>query len=78
MPRGFGRGYGRFNGGYRRYGFFQFGGVYGLMNLLFLIGILYFLVKLFIVAAPYAIGLVVLLILRAFLRPGPRTWFGPF
>ena len=77
MPRGFGRGYGRF-GGYRRYGFLPFGGVYGLIDLLFIIGILYFLVKLFIVAAPYALGLVVLLILRSFLRPRPGAWFGPF
>ena len=78
MPRGFGRGYGRFNGGYRRYGLFPFGGIYTLIDLLLLIGILYFLVKLFVAAAPYALGLIVLLILRAFLRPGPRGWFGPF
>jgi len=77
MPRGFGRGYGRFHGGYQR-GLFPFGGVYGLIDLLLLIGILYFLVKLFIAAAPYALGLAVLLILRAFLRPGPITRFGPF
>ncbi|WP_048147993.1 hypothetical protein [Palaeococcus ferrophilus] len=64
MPRGFGR-------GYRRYGLFPFRGVYGLIDLLFLIGILYFLVKLFIVAAPYAAGLLVLLLLREFLRPRP-------
>jgi len=77
MPRGFGRGYGRFHGGYRR-DLFPFGGVYGLIDLLLLVGILYFLVKLFIAAAPYALGLAVLLILRAFLRPGPITRFGPF
>ena len=78
MPRGFGRGYGRFNGGYRRYGFFPFGGVYGLIDLLFLIGILYFLIKLFLVALPYALGLLVLLMIREFVRPRPRIWFRSF
>ncbi|NJE76862.1 hypothetical protein [Thermococcus sp. ES12] len=77
MPRGMGRGYGRFGGG-TRYGFSPFGGAYGLIDLLFLIGILYFLVKLFIVAAPYALGLVALLILRSLLRPRFWGWGGPF
>ncbi len=63
MPRGMGRGYGR------SFGFFPFGGVYGIIDLLLLFGILYFLIKLFIAAAPYAIGLIVLLIFREVLRP---------
>ena len=75
MPRGFGRGYGRFNRGYERYGFSPFGGVYGLVDILFLIGILYFMVKLFIVAAPYALGLGLLLLLRAAIRPRPGRFF---
>ncbi|NJE53689.1 hypothetical protein [Thermococcus sp. 21S9] len=75
MPRGMGRGYGRRgNGG----AFYPFGGFYGILDLLILLGILYFLFKLFIVALPYALGLVVLLLLRSFLR-GNRFWFyGPF
>ncbi|NJE85858.1 hypothetical protein E3E23_08490 [Thermococcus sp. CX2] len=69
MPRGMGRGYGRgFGRGYYLGPF----GFYGLIDLLLLIGILYFLVKLFIAAAPYAVGLLVLLILREFMRP--RFW----
>ncbi len=71
MPRGMGRGYGR-----PRYGFYPFGSTYGLIDLLFLIGILYFLFKLFVVALPYALGLAALLVLRSFLRP--RPWWGPF
>jgi hypothetical protein len=70
MPRGMGRGYGR------RRGFYPFGGAYGIIDLLILIGILYFLIKLFLVALPYALGLLVLLLLREFLRP--RPWFRPF
>ncbi|AFL95980.1 hypothetical protein CL1_1784 [Thermococcus cleftensis] len=77
MPRGMGRGYGRFGGGIR-YRFSPFGGAYGLIDLLSLIGILYFLVKLFIVAAPYALGLVALLILRSLLRPRFPGWGRPF
>ncbi|ASJ13836.1 hypothetical protein [Thermococcus radiotolerans] len=73
MPRGMGRGYGRSG-----YGFYPFGGAYGLIDLLFLIGILYFLFKLFVVAFPYALGLVVLLILRSFLRPRFWGWGRPF
>lgn len=46
-------------------------GAHGLLDLLLLVGILYFLIKLLIAAAPYALGLMVLLILREFLR-GPR------
>lgn len=67
MPRGMGRGYGR-----SRYGFYPFGGAYGLIDLLLLLGILYFLLKLFVVALPYALGLVILLLLRSFL--GRRFW----
>ncbi|RLF77653.1 hypothetical protein [Palaeococcus sp. (in: euryarchaeotes)] len=48
-------------------------GAYGLLDLLLLIGIVYFLIKLFIAAAPYALGLIALLVLREFLR-GPRFW----
>ncbi|WP_461865180.1 hypothetical protein [Thermococcus sp.] len=59
MPRGYGR----------SFGFFPFGRVYGIIDLLLLLGILYFLIKLFIAAAPYAIGLIVLLILREVLHP---------
>lgn len=68
MPRGMGRGYGRSLWGFRR-----FGGFYGLVDLLFLVVILYILIKLFLIAAPYVIALVVLLLLREFLRP--RVWF---
>ncbi|ACJ16408.1 hypothetical protein, conserved [Thermococcus onnurineus NA1] len=75
MPRGAGRGYSRgFGRGYYRRSF----GFYGLIDLLFLIGILYFFVKLFIVAAPYAVGLIALLILREFLRPRLWGWRRPF
>jgi hypothetical protein len=42
MPRGMGRGYGRYNRGS------PFFGGYGLLDLLILIGILYFLFKLFL------------------------------
>ncbi|WP_297417457.1 hypothetical protein [Thermococcus sp.] len=78
MPRGFGRGYGRFNGSYRGYRAYPTGRVYSLLDILLLIGILYFLVKLFLVALPYALGLLVLLIVREFIRPRLGTWFGPF
>ena len=61
------RGYGR--GFYPSYGF------YGILDLILLIGILYFLIKLFLVALPYAIGLVVLLLLRELLRQGLRGRF---
>ncbi|ASJ11109.1 hypothetical protein A3L12_07260 [Thermococcus sp. P6] len=68
MPRGMGRGYGG------RY--WTPGGFYGLLDLLILIGILYFLVKLLLVALPYALGLIILLMLRSFLRgPGFRGFF---
>ena len=73
MPRGMGRSYGR--RGYRS----PFFGGYGLLDLLILIGILYFLFKLFLVALPYALGLALLLVLRSFLRMNPRLGFcGPF
>ncbi|NJE41875.1 hypothetical protein [Thermococcus sp. GR6] len=75
MPRGAGRGY---SGGFSRSYYRRSFGFYGLIDLLFLIGILYFLVKLFIVAAPYAVGLIALLILREFLRPRLRGWGRPF
>lgn len=75
MPRGgiWRGGYGR--GGYR-VGPHSLGGFYTLLDLLILIGILYFLIKLFLVALPYALGLTVLLVLRAFLRgPGFHRFF---
>ncbi len=72
MPRGMGRGYGRGRG------FYSLGGAYGIIELLILIGILYFLIKLFLVALPYALGLTMLLIIREFIRPRPGTWFRPF
>ncbi len=65
MPRWMSGGYGR---GHRR-----FGGFFGIIDLLLLIAILYILIKLFLVAAPYVIALVVLLLLRELLRP--RMWF---
>ncbi|WP_394355153.1 hypothetical protein [Thermococcus sp.] len=67
-----GRGYGRGRG------FYSLGGAYGIIELLILIGILYFLIKLFLVALPYALGLAMLLIIREFIRPRPGTWFRPF
>ena len=68
MPRGAGP-------GYRGRGFYYSrGGFYGLLDVLILLGILYFLFKLFIVALPYALGLAVLLILRSVLRRS----FNPF
>jgi len=69
MPRGMGRG--------GRYGYRSPLLGPGLLDLLILIGILYFLFKLFIVALPYALGLAVLLIIRSFLRGGYR-FCGPF
>ncbi|WP_457741845.1 hypothetical protein [Thermococcus sp.] len=71
MPREMRRGYGRSYYGRRFYPF----GFYGVLDLLILLGILYFLFKLFIVALPYALGLVVLLILRSFLRRNPGFGF---
>ena len=70
MPRGMGRGYGRG-------GFYPFRGVYWLIEILILLGILYFLLKLFLVALPYALGLLVLLLLWELIRARPRA-FGPF
>jgi len=68
MPRGMGRGYGGRD--------WTPGGVYGPLDLLILIGILYFLIKLLVVALPYALGLIILLMLRSFLRgPGFRGFF---
>jgi len=71
MPRGMGRGYRRRSnyGG----GFYPPGSFYGAFDLLIFVGILYFLFKLFVTALPYALGLVVLLLLRSFLRRG----YGP-
>jgi len=65
MPRGMGRGYGR-----EAYGgnFYPFRGFHGILDLLILLGIIYFLFKLFVVALPYALGLALLLLLRSFLR----------
>ncbi|WP_042681005.1 hypothetical protein [Thermococcus paralvinellae] len=67
MPRLMNRGYGR---GCRRsfWGFRRFGGFFGIIDLLVIIAILYVLIKLFLVASPYVITLVVLLLLREFLR----------
>ncbi|WP_457741298.1 hypothetical protein [Thermococcus sp.] len=76
MPRGMGRGYGR--RGYYDRGVYSYGGAYGLLNLLILIGIIYFLFKLFVVALPYALGLVILVALKAFLTPGQRPLLGIF
>ncbi|ASJ16826.1 hypothetical protein A3L04_06925 [Thermococcus chitonophagus] len=74
MPRGMGRGYGR--------GFFPyspFGGLYWLIDVILLVAMLCILFKLFLVAAPYVIALVVIMLIRSFLRPrpffGPRSWF---
>ncbi|GAB6135043.1 hypothetical protein [Thermococcus prieurii] len=76
MPRGMSRGYGR--RGYYGRTFYPFGGFYGILDLLILLGIIYFLFKLFIVALPYALGLVVLLLLRSFLRGNRFRFCGPF
>lgn len=70
MGRGMGRGYGRWRYGF--YPFSPFGSAYGIIDLLLLLGILYFLFKLFLVALPYALGLAILLLLRSFL--GRRFW----
>ncbi|MBO8174457.1 MAG: hypothetical protein H0Z18_04290 [Thermococcus sp.] len=64
ISRGYGRGYGRSFWGSRR-----FGGFFGIVDLLFLIAILYILIKLFLVAAPYVIALIVLLVLWEFFKP---------
>ncbi len=72
MARWMSGGYGR---GHRRsfWGFGRFGGFFGIVDFLFIVAILYVLIKLFLVAAPYVIPLVVLLLLRELLRP--RMWF---
>jgi len=62
MPRGMGPGYGR-----RGRGIYH-NGLYEGVDILILLGILYFLFKLLIVALPYAVGLIVLLFLRSFFR----------
>lgn len=56
-----------------RYGGSSFG-IYGLIDLLLLIGILYFLFRLFVVAFPYALALAALLLIRSFLRPHFWSW----
>ena len=76
MPRGMGRGYGR--GGYYGRRAYPFGGFYGILDLLILLGILYFIFKLFLVALPYALGLVVLLLIRSLLRNRSFGFCGPF
>ena len=76
MPRGIGRGYG--GRGYYGRTFYPFGSFYGILDLLILLGILYFLFKLFIVALPYALGLVMLLLLRSFLRGNRFRFCEPF
>ncbi|AEH24874.1 hypothetical protein [Pyrococcus yayanosii] len=74
MPRGMGRGYDR-SFGRRYYGYpVPFGGFYNLLDLLLLIGILYTLVKIFFVAAPYALALALLLTIRSFLRSRWTFW----
>jgi len=70
MPRGFGRNYGK-----RSLLGYWFGGVYGLLDILLLVGMLYFLAKLLLVALPYALGLLVIFIIRGFLRSRPRRLF---
>ncbi|NJE25104.1 hypothetical protein E3E22_00360 [Thermococcus sp. MV5] len=64
MPRGMGR-------GYRRQSFFNYclREPYYLIDMLLLIGIIYFFIRLLFVALPYALGFIVLLIIRGFLRP---------
>ncbi|MDV3104602.1 hypothetical protein [Thermococcus waiotapuensis] len=70
MP-GRGRGYGRaFMRNYPEYGFLLPGGLYGLINLVFLFLILYVLFKLLLVAAGYVIALAVLYLLWVALRHG--------
>ncbi|WP_010480311.1 hypothetical protein [Thermococcus zilligii] len=70
MP-GRGRGYGRaFMRNYPGYRFLLPGGLYGLINLVFLFLILYVLFKLLLVAAGYVIALAVLYLLWAALRRG--------
>ncbi|WP_048056054.1 hypothetical protein [Pyrococcus sp. ST04] len=75
MPRGMGRGYGR-----RFSPFYPFGGsLFWLLDILLLLAMLYILLKLFLVAAPYVIALIVIMIIRALIRPrGPRMWFPPY
>ncbi|WP_297501451.1 hypothetical protein [Thermococcus sp.] len=70
MPRGMGR-YGRGRG------FYPLSGVYWIIELLILLGILYFMVKLLLVALPYALGLLVLIIIWELIRP-PQRVFRPF
>ncbi|WP_456367750.1 hypothetical protein [Thermococcus sp.] len=69
MPRGMGRGYGR---GFRYHGhrFLPFGGFRGFIDAVFLLIMLYLLVKLFLVSAGYVIALVVLYILWGWIRRG--------
>jgi len=70
MPRGFGRNYGKGSLlGYR------FRGIYALLDILLLVGMLYFLVKLLLVALPYALGLLLIFLIRGFLRPRPGRIF---
>ena len=63
MLRGFGRNYGK-----RGLLTYRFGGIYALLDILLLVGMLYFLVKLLLVALPYALALLVIFIIREFLR----------
>jgi len=70
MPRGFGRNYGKGSLlGYR------FRGIYALLDILLLVGMLYFLVKLLLVALPYALGLLLIFLIRSFLRSRPGRIF---
>jgi len=70
MLRGFGRNYGK--KGLLTY---RFGGIYALLDILLLVGMLYFLVKLLLVALPYALGLLLIFLIRGFLRPRPGRIF---
>lgn len=53
----------------------QFKGFYSILDLLLLIGVLYFLVKLFLVALPYALGFLVIFVVRDLLKPRPGRFF---
>ena len=70
MPRGFGRNYGK-----RSLLGYRFRGIYALLDILLLVGMLYFLVKLLLVALPYALGLLLIFLIRGFLRPRPGRIF---
>jgi len=70
MPRGMRRNHLRHN-----FMGYPFRGFYGLVDALIIVGVLYFLVKLLLVALPYALGLLILFVLRQFLRAHPWRGF---